>query len=280
VAIGVAVVAALLLFNFVRGIEDSAYEGAERVEVYKADLAVPRGSEGLEAVNSGAIVVDQIPREFRPDTAISKTDEIAGKVALFNIAPGTVIVKDMFVDAATTQISFRQRLKNRDHVAITIQVDSVRGVGGFLVPGDEVNMMVFSENATGDGEVAGQPQLLGNSARYLYQDVQILAVGSTAQLEPGEAATAPDGTPTSAPAGGGSGILTLNVPPKAAQWIASFENSFYLTLNPEDYEPRPIEPLPGDVTLLPGEDPALLTPYCGLDGDGSDPCPPTVDGEG
>lgn len=284
VAIGVAVVAALLLFNYVRGIEDQAYEGAERVEVYKADLSVARGTEGLAAVDSGAIVVDQIPREFRPGTAISTTDEIAGKVALFDIAPGTVIVTDMFVDPATTQISFRQRLTNREHTAIAIQVDNVRGVGGWVTGGDEVNMMVLEEGAApeagAEAPEATGGALLNQRARYLYQDVQVISVGGNVALGPGESAAADEegaATNTQAPAGG---VMVLQVPPRAAQWIASFDNDFYLTLTPEDYEPEAIEPLPDIVDLLPGENPAELTPYCGEFGDGTDPCPPPVDGEG
>lgn len=289
VAIVVGALAAFLLFNYVQGIEDEVYEGAKKVQAYQAEDLIPRGTPGADALNSGAISENGIPQEFRPETAITSTDEILQKVALFDIAPGTVIVQGMFVDPATTQISFRQRLKNRNHTAITINVDPTRAVGGYLVPGDEINMMVFEERQQDDAAAAGGatpeggtgaagPQaLLRRAARYLYQDVQVIAVGENVLLEPGEAAATDE-----AAASSGSSLITLNVPPKAAQWIASFDNEFYLTLTPEDYQPVAIEPLPDEVTLLPGEDPALLTPYCGPDGEfnAPTPCPPPAEGEG
>lgn len=280
VAIVVGALAAFLLFNYVRGIEDRANEGAQRVQAFAATNEILRGTPGDDALANGDIEEKGIPQDFRPDTAITSTDEIKQKVALFDIAPGTVIVQDMFVDQSAAQISFRQRLKNKNHVAITINVDPTRAVGGFLVAGDTINMMVFedrtqaqAEGAPVDPAAAGSAALLKTAARVLYQDVQIVAVGENVLLEPGESATAEEDTSRSTQS---SSLITLNVPAKAAQWIASFDNNFYLTLLPKDYEPKAIEPLPEIITTLPGEDPALLTPYCGPDGDGSDPCPPVA----
>jgi Flp pilus assembly protein CpaB len=281
VAIIVGALAAFLLFNYVQGIEDRANEGAQRVQAFRAKNLIPRGTPGETAASAGDIEDKGIPQDIRPDTAITSLEEIQAKVALFDIAPGTVIVQGMFVDPASAQISFRERLKNKNHVAITIQVDPVRAVGGFLVAGDEVNIMVMEERTQPENpEAGGEPQtqpLLARAARVLYQDVQIIAVGQNVLLEPGEAP--PEGEVETA----GTNLLTLNVPPKAAQWLASFDNEFYLALTPESYEPIAIEPLPTLVEQLPGEDPALLTPYCGpLEGgvgDGTDPCPPPPEGQ-
>jgi len=89
--------------------------------------------------------------------------------------------------------------------------------------------------------------------------VQILAVGNTQLLSPGEAATK-DGT--AAAGTGSSGLITFNVPAKAAQYLASFEEKgFYLSLVPKDYQPEKIDPLPPTIDRLPGEDPAQLCPY-------------------
>jgi Flp pilus assembly protein CpaB len=276
VAIVVGALAAFLLFNYVRGIEDRANEGAQRVQAFSAKSQIARGTPGDDALANGDIEERGIPQDFRPATAITSTDEIKQKVALFDIAPGTVIVQDMFVDQSAAQISFRQRLKNKNHVAITINVDPTRAVGGFLVAGDTINIMVFEQrtgaNAEADPAAAGSTAILQQAARVLYQDVQIVAVGQNVLLEPGESAV----EETARRSSGGSSLLTLNVPAKAAQWIASFDNDFYLTLLPKDYQPKAIEPLPPTIDTLPGEDPNLLTPYCGPDGDESDPCPPVA----
>lgn len=270
-AIGVGVIAALLLFQYVRGIEDRANQNAKRVDVFAAKGEIKRGVPGEQATQNGDIAKAQIPQEFRPNTAINTTDEIAKKVALFDIAPGTVIVQGMFVDPATTQITFRSRIKNPEHVAMSIQVDQVRGVGGFLVGGDEVNMMVFEENngnATADqGANAANDNAnrsaaaLKSRARMLYQKVQIIAVGQQAALEPGEQPASSTGSSSSS---NNAGLITVVVPPEASLWIASAQQGggqIYLALDAEDYKAKEVKQVPQNVTLLPGEDPAILTPY-------------------
>jgi pilus assembly protein CpaB len=264
-AIAVGVVAALLLFNYVRGIEDRANDNAKRVDVFSAQADIPRGTPGETAAADGSVSSSKIPQEFKPSTAITSVDEIEKKVALFDIAQGTVIVQGMFVDPATTQISFRERLENPDHVAITVSVDQVRGVAGFLVPGDEVNILVFQDVAGGEGGApapgeVGITGVFNEVSRYLYQKVQVLAVGQSTLLSPGEQASAEEGSTAST---GNTGLITFNVPPDAAQLIAMAQNGggMYLTLVPEDYQPKELPPPDPLVTLLPGEDPAVLTPY-------------------
>ncbi len=267
-AIAVGVIAALLLFNYVRGIEDRANENAKRVDVYAAKADIVRGTPGETAVSDGSIGSSKIPQEFKPTTAISTPDEIQKKVALFDIPQNAVIVKDMFVDPAQTQISFRARLKDPEQVAISISVDAVRAVGGFLVPGDEVNIMVFQEHnvdaaAEGSGSNLPVTGFMRSTARYLYQKVNVLAIGSQTELSPGEQVSTSSSSGSTTQDTGNTGIITFNVTPVAAQWIASAQasGSMYLSLVPEDYAPRELAPLDPAVTLLPGEDPAQLTPY-------------------
>ena len=256
-AIALGVVAALLLFNYVRGIEDRAQGDARRVEVFSANTDIPRGTPGETAATDGAIGQSKIPQEFRPATAVTTTDELQKKVALFDIPANTVIVKGMFVDPAQTQISFRARLKNPEHVAITVSVDSVRGVAGFLVPGDEVNLMVFE-----DAAASGEAPLFTGTARYLYQKVQILAVGQSTVLAPGETSTTSSSETTTTNANS-AGLITFNVPPVAAQWIATAQQSggMYMSLVADDYIPQPLPPLDPRVAALPGENAGELTPY-------------------
>ena len=95
--------------------------------------------------------------------------------------------------------------------------------------------------------------------RFLYQKVQILAIGQTRQLEPGEtAATNADGTPATGT--GTSGLITFVVPADAAQRIASVGGNIYLTLVAKDYQPEPLLPLEVSEPL-PAETSDQLTPY-------------------
>lgn len=292
-AIVIGVIAVLLIVRYVNDIENRVNADSAPSTVFVAKETIPRGTDGTVAVDSQQIVSAEIPQKYRPSTAIQSTDAVKQKVAVFNIAPNTVIVEGMFVDQSTVQISFRERLKNPNHVAISIQVDQVKGVGGFLVPGDEVNMMVFQSNENvkeklvsepGEGPVSlpdlgenvitppppenivrnggAQWVLMEKTARVLYQKVQILAVGQNQLLAPGES-TGTD-TETTTTQRNDTGLITFNVPPKAAQWIATWsqlEGGFYLSLVGKDYQPRALAPLPIITDSLPGEKTEELTPY-------------------
>lgn len=261
-AVLVGAIAAYALFTYVGGIEDNANDNAERVKIFKIVGDIPKGTFGDEAFAQGLIKEDVIAKEYRPATAISTEAQIDGLVAISDLPANQVVVSNQFVSQAESLSTFSSLLKNNE-VAITISIDQVRGVAGLLVPGDFVNVLVAGAAATEavEGTPAGQAgaEVYTQPARYLFQKVQILAVGQTRKLEPGETAvTNPDGTPATSTA---SGMLTFALPAQAAQKIASVEaGSFYLTLVPKDYQPTPLPPL--DVNApLPGESSGELTPY-------------------
>jgi pilus assembly protein CpaB len=262
-ALLVGAIAAYALYTYIGGIEDEANENAERVRIFKIVQDIPKGTFGDEAFSLGYIEEDVIAREYRPATAITTPAQIDGLVAISDLPANQVVVSNQFVSQAESLSTFSSLLKNNE-VAISVSIDQVRGVAGLLVPGDFVNMMVTgaAPAAAPDAPAAeGQAgtEVYSQPARYLFQKVQILAIGQTRKLEPGEtAATNADGTPVASTT---SGLLTFALPATAAQQIASVNSgSFYLTLVPKDYQPTPLPPL--DVNApLPGETADQLTPY-------------------
>jgi len=269
----VGAIAAYALFTYVGGIEDEANDNAERVKIFKIVEDIPKGTFGDEAVRLGLIEEDVIAQEYRPATAITTASQIDGLVSISDLAANQVVVSNQFVDQASSLSTFSSLLQNNE-VAITVSVDQIRGVAGLLVPGDFVNLLVTG--ATGEavaappGEEGVDPAAVASAgvyaqpARALFQKVQILAIGQTRKLEPGEtAATNADGT--AAAAGTGTGLVTFVVPFEAARQIASVEGaSFYMTLVARDYQPTVLPPLDTGAGL-PGETDAQLTPY-GPDG--------------
>jgi pilus assembly protein CpaB len=268
-AIAIGAVASFLVWNYVGGVQDRAYGDAEMVEVIVVKKDVPKGTFGEETKNQSAIAVDKIPKKFFPPNAIKSIDEIAGKVAINDLVANQVVVSGMFVDPQVAQVTFSDRLnkvRDEDQVAVTISVDQSRGVAALLQPGDYVNIL-STPGAGAQGEAAtvvDAGTYLPQRARYVYQKVQILAVGQKPVPQPGEVTAAAEGEEEAAAAAeeeANTGLITFIVPAEAAQYIASLDPSTtYLTLVPKDYEPRPMpeidygEPLPGEV-------PSKLTPY-------------------
>jgi len=248
-AVLIGAIAAYALYSYVNGVEDRAYKGTRRVAVFKVVQPIPKGTHGEDALKDKRIVAAQIPQEFFPATAVGDLSVVNGKVALTDLAPGQVLVQGMFVDESKAFVTFADRVPV-DQVAITISLDQVHAVAGLLVPGDRVNMLVTIDNSAANGAPKGQSAggAGTQTVRYLYQNVQILAIGQIAAAEPGsnQAATNP-----------GSGLITFNVPPDAAQRIALVGSQLYLTLAPKDYKPVDLPPVDLSNLFQPG----VLTPY-------------------
>jgi Flp pilus assembly protein CpaB len=288
-AIVIGALASFLVYGYVSGIQDKAYDDAARVDVYVVKQQVPQGTYGEEATAAKLIVKDQIPKKFYPPTAIRALEDLGGKVAINDLAVNQIVTTDMFADPATVSSSFSDRLEkinDEDQVAITISVDTIHGVAGLLQPGDYVNIMatdicqdgsVAGGATEGDGEggegggaeaCAGAEDILfGRQARYVYQKAQILAIDQTPVSQPGEVEATAEGEEAAVPQD--RGLLTFILPTKAAQYVASLPaERIYLSLVSRDYEPdaqTPIDPR----APLPAEDPSVLTPY-GPDGAGSE----------
>lgn len=274
--------AAFALLRYVQGIEDDAYADREPVEVLIASEDIPAGTPATEAL--ALMDVKTIPKEIRPASIVdpNQTESIAGLISLNDIPTNQIIVPGLFVDATVVQQSFKDQLPS-GLVAISVSIDDVRAVGGNLQPGDEVNIMITHSGvgcAAAIDEAANDEEALGETpaveedpagtkdyctytqpARYLFERVEILKIGTRELLQPGQ-------TNEAAAAAPGGGTITFMVPSHAAQIIASVSPSdIYLTLLPEDYEATPLPALTFDFLdgPTPAEDPALLTPY-GVDG--------------
>jgi pilus assembly protein CpaB len=230
-AVIVGVIAAVAIYNYLNNVQNRAYHDAKLVKVFRVSKDILKGLPGEQAIDGGFVNSADIPQKFRPTTALTDINTIRGKVALNDLSAGQVVVDGMFVEPRAATVSFAQRIP-AGQVAITIQVDQVHGVANLVVPGDKVNILASAP----DGE------------RYLFQNVNVLAIGSTPAPQPGEttAATTPAAT---------GGAMTFAVPPLAAAKI-SIATGIYLTLVPPGNQPVAVPPVNAG-SLFTGP----LTPY-------------------
>ena len=284
-AIVVAALATYVLLNYVRGVEEKAKPNP--VSVYMISDQIKRGTPGVD-VKSTLIKKAVIPAEYRPDTVVADLNELDGKVAVIDLQPNQILVQGMFVEGERLNTSFKDKITG-DNVAVALSFDTVRAVGGYVKPGDEVNLlMVDSVQETSSGTSAtaaptgGAAQQPGGKAavqqarqqglnyesdvRYFYEKVRILAIGAEVLRSPGETANAStaNGTTTEGPSSGG--VIVFLVPPDVAQrLLAAGSGSLYMTLPSETWKPVPVQPIPIDEfdknSPLPAEDANRLTPY-------------------
>jgi Flp pilus assembly protein CpaB len=230
-AIVVAVVAAGAVYYYLNTVQDRANHNAKLVDVFKVAKDIPQGTSGDAAIDQGYIKKDREQLKFHPATAIADINTIRSKVALTNLPANLPVVEGLFVDPKVAAVTAAKSIP-AGQVALTISVDTVHGVAGFIQPGDKVDMMLGSP----DGE------------RFLYQNVNVLFVGTSG---------ATSSNATQAPQGGQSGTLTLAVPPAAALKIAQVGANVYLALVPPENQPVPVPPQKSDASLFAGG----LTPY-------------------
>jgi len=230
IAVVVGLIAAGAIYSYLNNVQERAYNDAKLVKVFRVEKNIQKGMPGEQAIDQEFIKSGEIPQKYRPTTALTDINQIRGKVALNDLSTGQIVVDGMFVEPRAATVSFAQRIP-AGQVAITISVDQIRGVANLIVPGDQVNILASAQDGT----------------RYLFQNVNVIAVGSTPAPQPGETTAA---TPVTA-----GGPITFAVPALAAAKI-SIATGVYLTLVPPGNQPVAVPPItPSNLFTGP------LTPY-------------------
>jgi len=248
-ALALAVVAFFGNVYYLHGAQQRAYDNAKLVKVFVVKKAIPKGTDGGQAIAQDYVQQGDIPQQYRPGSAITDINDIKNKVALNDLSPGQVVVNGMFVDQNVAQVTFAQRVPP-GQVAVTVSLDQVHAVGGLLRAGDKVDMLVVDSSDQSKASVS-----------VMYQNVNILAIGSNAAPQAGETTTASK-TSGSSQQTADSGLITLAVPLDAAQHIVVATTAplaLYLTLVPPDNQP--VSPKPGVVATPNVLNNVGLTPY-------------------
>jgi pilus assembly protein CpaB len=265
VALLLAAVAAYALWQFMSNVQSEAEAKLEYRTVYRAVDPIAEGTEGSLILSQERAQESKEETQFLPSNAVGSAEELqqvlTGRVAAGPISQGQILTSDQWV-ALTAQIKPLAERIPEGKQAITISVDSVRGVNGFIEPGDRVNLIVtlqsvvsdFAQQSVGSGtpltaeELAAIEQQIntGTISRFVMQGLPVLAVGS--EIRSDDDAEQNVTVTTAATGEGGDqtqnqqrGVLTLEVTPEEAERLVfTFENgSVWLTLVPADFVPVP-----------------------------------------
>ncbi len=254
--------------------QDRANGDAVTVDAYVVSTQVEPGTYGEEA--TAAIKKEKIPRKIVPSNAVKDLTQIQGKVTTTRLVPNQVVTTDMFVSPADAQTSFADRLgtvDGTDMVSFTMNLDPTHAAAGLLTPGDFVNILSVDQaggSGSGSAPDSGSAPNSGSTsaANYVYLKAQIVAIDQTPMLAAGEKSqTAGSSTDqsssstTAAPKAAAQGLITLRVPTKVAQVLASIPTqNLYLSLVGKDYKPEPQTPFDPNAQL-PADNPQIVTPY-------------------
>ncbi|MDO9556352.1 MAG: Flp pilus assembly protein CpaB [Coriobacteriia bacterium] len=176
-------VAAILLgvtaaFMTVRYLDDATARlnaDAEPVQVMVATQDVPRGMTAEEMLAKGYATLEEVPRRYVADGAVSAMSTIEGKVLATSLSSGEQLTMARFRYPSAIGLSYSIP---EGFVAMSISANDVKCVGGMLKPGDFVLVVVTLE--PGPAEEGAETQIL-------LSKVRVLAVGVQTEVEPAPA---------------------------------------------------------------------------------------------
>lgn len=185
-----------------------ATDEVELATVVAAEIAIPFGTK----VDERHLKTLQMPAEFAPPGSFSKIEEVVDRVTVQPIVPGEILMRERFTeyqDGSTLAALVSEKMR-----AVTVRVDDVIGVAGFLLPGNRVDVVAARRENNNRA-----------TAETILRDVKVLAVDQTAATEKNEPVIVR--------------AVTLEVNPEQAEILlkSKEEGSIQLTLrNPLDDE--------------------------------------------
>jgi len=251
-AVVLAAIAGVLVWKYVTDADTRAEKDKELVTALVAKQRIARGTVFNQLLTDELFEEKKIPEDsLPPNRILPGTDQALlalykDKVAATDIFAGTPVVADQFVGASQLVNTFAGAIA-KGKQAVTVSLDQTHAVGGFLTPGDKVNVMLnFSPKVVKDPPLTGPAKRVTDELRttaFLLPGLKVIAVGSTTVL-PSSAPPAADpnsgvATPTTQPETQPASLITLEVTPRQAEQLvhATIVGTVYLSLNPPGFDP-------------------------------------------
>ena len=265
VALLLAGIAAFAVWQFLSNVEEEKEAELLLRAVYRVSGGtITEGTEGSLVLSQDRAVESEEETRFLPDNAIGSLEELTatltGRVAAGPISNNSILTTDQWVELTADIKPLAERIPEGKQ-AITIGVDNIQGVNGFIEAGDRINIIVTltapieqiaeeiiaSETLTEEELRALEAELeQGIISRFVMQGLPVLAVGNEIRVDEDAEQTV---TVTTVPVEGQevqqvqTGVLTLEVTPEDAERIVyTFSTgTVWLTLVPEDFVPVPTD---------------------------------------
>jgi len=205
-----------------------------------AKSQIARGTLFDEALSGGLFDTKQIPNDSLPPDYIkpaSNADLLKvykGKVAAATIYAGTPVVSDQWV-AGGQIISTVSGAIPKGQQAITLSLDQNHAVGGFVTPGDSINVILNFSIADGTGNASSH-----KATAFLLPGLKVLAVGSSTVIPAGttnNAGTSTGGTTSTTIQNQPASLITVQVTGRQAEQIVQGTTlgTVWLSLNPPGF---------------------------------------------
>lgn len=170
IAILLSLTTAILVYNYLKGATGPAAEGGTAVVIAKVDIP-PKTKITPEMVSE-----TKVPKEYIQPGAVSSLDKAVGVIVREHIVAGEQISERRLAREGKA-VGFTGMIP-RDKRALTVAVNEVTGVAGFVKAGDYVDIL-----ATFDAANVGD-----NVSALIIQNILVLAYNRDAEIPASSAA--------------------------------------------------------------------------------------------
>ncbi|MCX6647638.1 MAG: Flp pilus assembly protein CpaB [bacterium] len=213
IALAFGLIAVALVYFYIKKVEgNQTTQQIPMVKVVRATANIPPRTNITEQM----LEEIEVPEEMVTADTVTELEEILGQVSVTAIYQNQILMNPMF--KAETELQDPSRMLDEGDRAITVGVSEVSGLGGNLMPGDNVDVLCT---------ILASEEVGVASTFTVLRDIQVMAVGQDIGFTGDE----------TEPSAGVSKSVTLEVNPSDAEILAlaSEVGSIRLALrNPND----------------------------------------------
>ena len=177
-AFAFAGVASLLAYNYLKKQGKNAFKG---VAVVSAAADIPIGTK-LDATH---VKMATWPKENLPPGIYTDAGAPLGRIVVRPLSTGDIVTEQKLMPLnAASSGGIMTYIVPQGHRAVTVAVNEVAGVAGFITPNSRVDIVLTSELTSGNGKD-------DNISKIVLQNVPVLATGQVTEQKGGQPVVGP-----------------------------------------------------------------------------------------
>lgn len=177
-AIAFAGIAAWLTYEYLNK-EKRKIVAAQPENIVVAATEIPIGSQ----ITANQVKIAAWAKESIPPGSMQDVKAVEGRVAIRHIAPGDSITEQKLKPkAGAAGTGFMTYVVPAGHRAVTVAVNEVAGVAGFITPNDRVDVVLTTQIPGSQSE---------NISKIILQNIPVLATGQITEQKEGKPAVVP-----------------------------------------------------------------------------------------
>jgi len=168
IAVLCGLVAALLFYRYMQDIKTS-YLPDDLIKVVRATASIKKDT----LISDKQVEVVELPAQYAHPDSLRSKEAVVGKIAVSDIAAGEEILKQKLLSPEDKDRRLAYAVPKLKR-AVSIPIDNISGVSGFIEPGDKVDVVATVDIPVRDFQGNEKPT---SFSILVLQDIEVLAVG-------------------------------------------------------------------------------------------------------